>query len=312
MKPLRKRLKNWFLFRLITALIFYLNFLPRNLAIVLASFLGKLSYFLIAPARRKTKKNLKLALGREINNDRLEKIAIQVFVNLGKNVVDAVRLKKMKWEDVEKITEIEGFEYFDTVYRAGKGVIGFTGHIGNFELMAAYFSLRGYKLSVIGREVYDPRLDRMLVRNRESIGLRNIPTSAGVKPFLKVLRNGEFLGILADQDSSRVRGIFVDFFDRPARTPVGPVLLAYKTGSPIVPMAIVRKEKNRYKIIVKPPVELTYSDDREKDITDTLQKCTNVLEAIIRQYPDQWLWMHDRWKSKPESEKNLIDEEMEF
>ncbi len=300
MKPLSKRIKNWFLFRLITVLIFFLNILPRISAIALAGFLGKLSYFLIGPARRKTIENLKLAFGKEIGGNRLKQIAVQVFVNLGKNVVDAVRLRKMKWDEVEKITEIEGLEYFDTAYQAGKGVIGFTGHIGNFELMAAYFSLRGYKLSVIGREVYDPRLDQSLVANRESVGLKNIPTSAGVKPLLRVLRNGEFLGILADQDSSRVRGVFIDFFGRPARTPVGPVLLAYKTGSPIVPMAIIRIEKNRYRIIVKPPVELVFSDNREKDITDTLQRCTDVLESIIREHPDQWLWMHDRWKSKPE------------
>jgi KDO2-lipid IV(A) lauroyltransferase len=299
MKPLSKRIKNWFLFRLITALISFLNFLPRNTAISLAGFLGRLSYFLISPARRKTNENLKLSFGNEKTGKQLRKIAVQVFVNLGKNVVDAVRLKKMKWDDVDKITEIEGLEYFDTAYRAGKGVIGFTGHIGNFELMAAYFSLRGYKLSVIGREVYDPRLDRLLVENRESVGLKNISSFAGVKPLLRVLKKGEFLGILADQDSSRIRGIFVDFFGRPARTPVGPVLLAYKTGSPIVPMAIVRKGKNRYKIIVKPPVELACSDNQEKDITDTLQRSTDALASIIRQYPDQWLWMHDRWKSRP-------------
>jgi KDO2-lipid IV(A) lauroyltransferase len=165
--------------------------------------------------------------------------------------------------------------------------------------MAAYFSLRGYKLSVIGREVYDPRLDQLLVKNRESVGLKNISTAAGVKPLLKVLRSGEFLGILADQDSSRVRGIFVNFFGMPARTPVGPVLLAYKTLSPIVPMVIIRIENNRYRIIVKPQVELAFSDNREKDVTDTLQRCTDVLESLIREYPDQWLWMHDRWKSKP-------------
>ncbi len=299
MKPLRKRLKHWFLFRLITTIIFFFNSLPRNSAVALGGFLGKLSYILIGEARRKTQENLKLAFGKETGEKQLKVMACQVFVNLGKNVADAVRLKKMKWEDVEKITQIEGFEYFDQAYRAGKGVIGFTGHLSNFELMAAYFSLRGYKLSVIGREVYDLRLDRLLVENRESVGLKNIPSSAGVKPLLKVLKSGEFLGILADQDSSRVRGIFVNFFGRPARTPVGPVLLAYKTGSPIVPMAIARIEKNKYKIIVKPPVELAFSDNREKDITDTLQKCTDALESIIREYPDQWLWMHDRWKSKP-------------
>jgi KDO2-lipid IV(A) lauroyltransferase len=298
---IRKRIKNWFLFRLITTLVSFLNFLPRNWAVSLGGFLGKLSYSVIGDARRRTLHNLSLAFGDTLDEVGTRKLARKVFENLGKNVADFVRLKNMKWEDIEKITEIEGLKYFDTAYRARKGVIGFTGHIGNFELMAAYFSLRGYKLSVVGREVYDPRLDRLLLKSRESVGLENIPSSAGIKPILKVLRAGEFLGVLADQDSSRVRGVFVNFFGRPARTPAGPALLAYKTGSSIIPMAIVRTDRNRYKIIVRPPVDLVFSDDREKDIMDVTQRCTQVLESIIREYPDQWLWMHDRWKSKLES-----------
>jgi len=299
-RRIKKRIKNWLLFRLITTIISLLNFLPRSFAISVGGFLGKLAYFLIGEARRKTLYNLNMAFGKSADGRKLRKLAYQVFKNVGKNVADAVRLKKMKWADIERITEIEGLEYLDQVYKAGKGIIGLTGHMGNFELLGAYFSLKGYKVSVVGRELYDLRLDRLLVENRESAGIENIPSSAGVKPILKALRAGKILGVLADQDSSRVRGVFVDFFGRPARTPVGPALLAYKTGSPIVPMAIVRKDKNKYKIIVKPPVELTFSEDREKDITDVTQKFTKVLESIIREYPSQWLWMHERWKSKPE------------
>jgi KDO2-lipid IV(A) lauroyltransferase len=296
---IRKRIKNWLLYRLITSIIFLLNISPRNSAIVLGGFLGKLAYFLIGEARRKTLSNLTLGFGKEMDEMSLKRLACRVFENVGKNVADAVRLKKMKWEEIDKITEIEGLEYFDQAYGLGKGVIALTGHIGNFELLAAWFSLKGYKVSVIGRELYDPRLDTMLVDSRQNVGVENIPSSVSVKHVIKALRSGRALGVLADQDSSRVRGVFVNFFGKPARTPIGPVLLAYKTGSPIVPMAIVRKDKNKYKIIVKPPVELTFSEDREKDIIDVIQKSTAVLESIIREYPDQWLWMHDRWKSKP-------------
>jgi KDO2-lipid IV(A) lauroyltransferase len=303
-RQIKKRIKNWFLFRLIITIVALLNFLPRNSAIALGGFLGKLAYIIIGQARRKTQRNLKLAFGREWDENKLKKAAGQVFVNVGKNVADAIRLKNMKREEIDKITQIEGLEYFDQAYRWGKGVIALTGHIGNFELLAAWFSLEGYSVSVIGRELYDPRLDTMLVDSRKNVGVENIPSSASVKHVIKALRSGRALGVLADQDSSRVRGVFVNFFGIPARTPVGPVLLAYKTGSPIVPMAIVRKDKNKYKIIVKPSVELIFSEDREKDIIEVTQKCTQVLESIIREYPDQWLWMHDRWKSKPEKVEN--------
>jgi KDO2-lipid IV(A) lauroyltransferase len=297
---IRKRIKNWLLFRLITSLIFLLNFLPRNTAISIGGFLGGLAYFTIADARKRTLSNLRLAFGGEKEEKELTSLALRVFRNLGKNVADVVRLKNMKREDIDRITDIEGIEHFDQAYSQGKGVIALTGHIGNFELLAAWFSLKGYKVSVIGREVYDPRLDRLLVKNRERVGLENIPTTAGVKPIMRALKSGRALGVLADQDSSRVRGVFVDFFGKPARTPVGPILLPYKTGSPIIPMAILRQGGNRYRIIVKPEVPLVFSEDREKDVAQVTQRCAGVLESIIREYPDQWLWMHDRWKSKPE------------
>jgi KDO2-lipid IV(A) lauroyltransferase len=298
---IRKRIKNWLLFRLITTLISFLNFLPRKAAISVGGFLGRIAFLIIRDARRSTLSNLNMAFGEEKNERELTGLGSEVFRNVGMNVADAVRLRKMSWDDVERITEIEGLEHFDTAYKTGKGVIGVTGHIGNFELLAAYFSLRGYKMSVVGRELYDPRLDRLLLRNRESVGLENIPSSAGVKPIMRALKAGRFLGVLADQDSSRVRGVFVDFFGRPARTPAGPGLLSYKTGSPIIPMAILRKGKNRHKIVVKPQVELGFSGDREKDLVDVTQKYTKVLESIIRECPAQWLWMHDRWKSKPDA-----------
>lgn len=240
-----------------------------------------------------------MAFGEEKEKRELKKLALDVFENVGKNVADAVRLKSMKWEEIEKITVIEGLKYFDNAYKMGKGVIALTGHIGNFELLAAYFSLKGYKLSVIGREIYDPRLDILLVKSRERVGLENIPSSASVNQMIKVLRSGRALGVLADQDSSRVRGVFVDFFKKPARTPVGPALLAYKTQSPIVPMAIVREGDDKYKIMVKKSIKLASSEDKEKNIIQTTQEYTKVLESVIREYPSQWLWMHDRWKSKP-------------
>lgn len=296
---IRKRIKNWLLFRLITSLISFLNFLPRSTAIFLGGSLGRLAYLIIRDAKKRTITNLSRAFGKRFDKKELRRLGSRVFANLGKNVADAVRLGKMSWEDVENITEIEGLEHFDAAYKTGKGVIGVTGHIGNFELIAAYFSLRGYRMSVVGRELYDPRLDRLLVRNRESVGLENIPTSRGVKPIMRALKAGRFLGVLADQDSTRVRGVFVNFFGRPARTPAGPGLLSYKTGSPIIPMAILREGKNRYKIVVKPRVQLGVSGDREQDLIDVTQEYTSVLESIIREHPAQWLWMHDRWKSKP-------------
>ena len=156
---------------------------------------------------------------------------------------------------------------------------------------------------MIGREVYDKRLDKLLVENRGAVGVQNIPTTAPTKEVMKALKSGRVLGVLVDQDSFRVRSIFVDFFGKPAKTPVGPFILAQRMGSPIVPLAIIRKDDN-YKIIIKEQIRSQSPEDKEKEVAELAQKGTKFLEEIIRKYPSQWVWMHRRWASQPE-DKNV-------
>lgn len=252
-------------------------------------------------ARKTTLINLKFALGRVKNKKEIKKIALEVFENTGKNFADVARFTKLTPKVIDGIVQAQGIKHLDLACKKGNGVIGLTGHIGNFELLAGYLSLKGYKLSVIGREVYDPRLNRLLVRNRESVGLENISSSDDMKEIINVLKSKRILGVLADQDSSRVKGTFVNFFGKPARTPVGPAVLHLKFKSPLVPMFILRNENEKYKIIVKSELKFQPCGDKNIDIIELTQKYTEVLEEIIRKYPSQWLWMHKRWKSKPTS-----------
>lgn len=250
-------------------------------------------------ARKTTFENLNSVFGETKNKKEIKKIAVEVFENIGKNSVDVARLGKLTPSKIDQIAKAEGVDYLDSAYRRRKGVIILTGHIGNFELLAAYLSLKGYKLSVIGRKLYDPRLDKLLVKNRESVGIENISSSEDVKKMIKVLKTGRSLGVLVDQDSTRVKGIFVDFLGIPARTPVGPAFLHLKLGSPIIPLAILRNKKEKYKIIIKPALELEPTGDKDRDIKDLTQRYTRILEEIIRDHPCQWVWMHKRWKTKP-------------
>lgn len=252
-------------------------------------------------ARRTTLRNLKFALGKIKKEREIKKIAWQTFENIGKNIADVARFPKLTLSEVDRIVQAEGLKHLDTAYKRGKGVIVLTGHIGNFELIGAYLSLKGYKISAVGRDVYDPRLNKLLIRNRESVGVENISSTGDVKKIIKVLRAGRTLGVLADQDSTRVKGTFVNFFGKAARTPVGPAFLNLKLGSPIIPMALLRNKNEKYKIIVKPALELQPTGDKSRDVKDLTQKYTEVLEKIIREYPSQWVWMHKRWKSRPAS-----------
>jgi KDO2-lipid IV(A) lauroyltransferase len=297
---LKKRLKNWLIYRFIKFLIASLNLFPRKLSLFIGSNLGKFAYLILPEARQTIFKNLKTAFPYlDINT--CKKISLKVFESLGQNSTDAVRLQKMSREEINKIVETEGMKHFDEAYRLGRGVMAVTGHIGNFELLAVYFSLRGYKVSVIGRELYDPRLNELLVQSRRKMEVETIPSSVGVKEVIKALNSGSALGVLIDQDSSRFRGIFVNFFGKPARTPVGPLILALRLGSPIVPMAIISTRKGNYKIIIREEILPLSEKSRDENIVYLTQKCTDFLEKIIREYPDQWVWVHERWRNAPDN-----------
>jgi KDO2-lipid IV(A) lauroyltransferase len=297
---LQKRLKNWLIYRFILILIAFFNLLPRKLSLFVGGNLGKLAYLILPESRSITLQNLKLAFPH-LGTGSIRKISLKVFESLGKNAVDAIRLPKMCWEEIQKLVDVEGMEHLENAYTLGKGVIGVTGHISNFELLAAYVSLRGYKLSAIGRELYDPRLDELLIKNRQKMGVQNIYSTAGVKEVLRVLNSGRMIGVLIDQDTSRVKGIYVDFFGRKARTPVGPVILALKLDVPIVPMAIVQTKEGNYKIFIQEVIKPITGKTKEENIYYLTQKCTEFLEQVIREYPDQWVWMHKRWLRTPDN-----------
>jgi KDO2-lipid IV(A) lauroyltransferase len=302
----KKRLKNWLIYRFILILIGFLNLLPRRLSLFIGGSLGKLAYLILPESRSTTLQNLKIAFpeknsGRGQAPPLRKRLSLKVFESLGRNAVDAIRLPKMSWEEIQKLVKVEGIEHLEKAYSQGRGVMGVTGHIGNFELLAAYVSLRGYKLSAIGRELYDPRLDELLIKNRQKMGVQNIYSTAGVKEVIRVLNSGRMIGVLIDQDTSRVKGIYVDFFGKKARTPVGPVILALKLNVPIVPMAVIQTREGNYKIYVREEVKPLVGKTKEENIYYLTQKCTEFLEQVIREYPDQWIWMHKRWLRSPDN-----------
>lgn len=307
MKRIKKTMKNWLIYRFTISLILFFNLLPRKNAISCGKTLGTWAFLLSKDARKTTLRNLRSVFGKIKNEKELRKIAVKAFENIGKNAVDVARFRNLDPAKIDEIIKVEGINHFDSAYEKGKGVIALTGHIGNFELLAAYLSLKGYKVSVIGRDVYDPRLNKLLIKNREAVGLENISSSADVKKIIKVLKTGRTLGVLPDQDSTRVKGIFVNFFGKVARTPVGPAFLHLRLNSPIIPMAILRNENEKYKITVKPGLKFQPTGDESVDIRNLTQKYTQVLEEIIREHPSQWVWMHKRWKSRPTlSERKLL------
>jgi KDO2-lipid IV(A) lauroyltransferase len=295
-----KKRKRDAVYLLAESLFFLINRLPRSLALFFGSWLGLAAWQLLPRDRHRIDRHLRLAFGPDCPGPRREVIGRSFFVNTGRNLVDIARLGKHFDSEFRSIVQVEGLEHFDRCYREGKGVIGVTGHIGNFELLAGFVAAQGYEVAVIGRELYDERLDRLLTDNRRALGLTNIATTDSPRRLVKWLKEGKSLGVLIDTDSVRVRSMFVPSFGRLSNTPVGQTIMGLKLGAAFVPMACLRTAGDRYRLVIKPKIEIQPSGDFRRDIYEVTCRCTEALEEIIRAYPDQWIWLHNRWHTRPE------------
>lgn len=176
-----------------------------------------------------------------------------------------------------------------------------TAHLGNWELLAGVFGLQGFRGAVVGRRIYYEPYNRWIVSLRNSVGIRTIYQDEAVRQVHATLKAGEIVGLLPDQDRDRVHGIFVSFFGRPAYTSVAPVKFSMASGAPILPAFMVRKPGNRYELllgnVIRPKIE---GSDRTASVRKYTEAWMKDFEEVIRRYPEQWGWMHDRWKTKPD------------
>lgn len=294
-----KRLRRgavYHLTRLLTAIVVMMN---RKFAVFVARFAGLTALALLGRDRYRIDRHLGLAFGDTLSRTQRKLIARDFFVGTAGNVVDVMRLRRHYHREIKPLVSVEGLDRLDAAYRRGKGLIGITGHLGNFELLAAHIAALGYPVAVIGRELYDRRLNNLLIGNREAMGITNMATTDSPRRLLNWLRSGKVLGVLMDTDSFRVRGMFVPMFGRPARTPVGQSMLALRTGAAVVPIVCVRTPTNRYEIIIRPEVHIDSSGDFESDVFNLTLACNRELEVMISEFPSQWIWLHNRWRTKP-------------
>lgn len=226
-----------------------------------------------------------------------------MFKTLGRNAYEFLTLEGSSRERVLGLIErVEGEEYLERSFGLGKGLIVITGHIGCFELLAAYWAKRGYVVTVVGRELWEKRLNRQLVSIRESLGYRTIDRDSGAKSVLRVLQDKNVVALLIDQHT-RVSGIYVPFFNRPAHTPIGVAKMALATGAPILPMAIYMTRPGRHTIRILPPIKRTEGKgDRSQEVEEITRRCSEAIEDLIRFDPKQWAWFHERWREPEEAE----------
>lgn len=270
---------------------------PRKIALSFGAFLGSVAYRFAAEQRAIAEKHINLSLELE-DGISTEHVIRRCFQNLGKNFIEFIRFPHTSSEKNREIVTFEGKAHIDVALAQGNGAIILTGHFGNWELLAASVVEQVAPATPIARRLRSRRLDALVRGWREVAGYSTIDRDNAARDILRCLKRNELIGVLADVDTS-VEGVFVDFFGRPAYTPYSPIAIALKTGAPVLPTFIIRQPDDSHRVIVEPPLKLKTTGDREQDFRINTQMFTEIIESYVRRYPEQWIWMHERWKRQP-------------
>ncbi len=295
----RSRVRDAWEYGLALAVVKSLEWAPLGVASRLAGFYVRLLDCAIPRLRRTALRNLSMALP-ELGPAGHARIADGVFASIARLLVAFARFPRMRGERVKKWIRYEGYEHFERAAARGKGVLFATAHLGNWELSAFAHALLSGPMHVVVRPLDNPLIDGLVARRRTLSGNRLIEKKEFARPILAALRRNEAVGVLIDQNAAPENGVFVDFFGIPACASTGLARLAARSGAAVIPgFALWRGEEERYVLRFYPPVEMTGDASRD---TAALQK---VLEKVIREHPDQWLWIHRRWKTRPPGEAAL-------
>jgi KDO2-lipid IV(A) lauroyltransferase len=282
-----------------------ISILPRPVARAAGIGLGQLVYLLHGKLRRVGMRNLQLAFPQKSAHER-RRILRGEFTSLGRQLAEVCLFPSYTRENVTKIVVYDGFENFERAEARGKGVIYLTAHLGGWELSAFSHSIQGHPLHVVMRSMDNPFLDRFITHLRTMHGNRAVDKDNFVRGLLSAMKAGETVGILMDTNMTPPQGVFVDFFGIPACTASGLARIALRTDAAVVPgFTIWDRELRKYRLRFDPALDLIRTGDEEADIVANTALFTKVIEQYVRRYPDQWLWVHRRWKTRPAGEKSL-------
>ncbi|MBI3664787.1 MAG: lysophospholipid acyltransferase family protein [Acidobacteria bacterium] len=279
-----------------------LEILPLPLARLKARALAGLLRLATPRLVRVARRNLAMAMP-ELSEAQREAIVKGVYRSLGRSLLAFARFPRLSRTNIEQWIRYEGFEHFKKAWECGRGILFLTAHVGNWELSALAHGLYGYPLHIVVRSLDNPYLDRLVACYRTFSGNRIIEKTETPRRILEALRANHAVGMLIDQNASPENGAFVDFFGVQACASTGLVKIALRTGAVVLPgFALWEQKERRYVLRFWPPIEMKQTGDPEADVTINTQRTHKVLEEIIRQYPDQWLWIHRRWKTRPPGE----------
>jgi KDO2-lipid IV(A) lauroyltransferase len=268
--------------------------LPSHIGYWLAKWVGRLLYLFSPRLKRVLTHNMRHVLGPDANESQVQAVVRQALVNIAKGHHDLFRLARLSSDELERMVRIEGKEYFEQARALGRGTIGISAHLGNVDFFMQATVVRGIPTVAPVLRTEPERLFRYTRRLRESHGLRLIPSDEPMIGLMRALKQGNIVGLACDRDvggSSRV----IDFFGKPTRLPAGPVRVALKTGSPLLPAFALRLPDNTFVVEMEPPLTLPKTGDTDADIDNGMRKVVAIMERYIARHPEQWLVAAPIW-----------------
>lgn len=281
-----------------------LGWMPQQLARMVCELLAALSYAFWPRLRRVGMFNLRIAFP-EWNDKQRRKVLFAEFRNLGRMLADFAHFPHLARENIEHLIIYDGFENYDEARKKEKGIIFLTAHFGNWELGSFAHGVYGYPCNFVVREMDNPLMDRLINGYRCASGGHAIEKREFARKTLRAFERNEAVGILMDQNMLAGEGTFVDFFGLPASTTTGPARVARKTGAPIILGLVIWDSKLKKYRLRFDRIDWIKVQDPEKEIEMNTANFTRRIEDYIRRYPDQWLWVHRRWKTRPHGEPPL-------
>lgn len=290
----RNPVLRWILTSLALSMLKFVSWLPLSICRAFGRGLGRLAYYIVPRLRRVGLSNLDLAYGDSLTPSEKTQLLKRTCAHFGSIFAEFAHIPKCETYAKQGMFRIEGIEHVDF----SQGALMITAHIGNWEYMAPAFKSSGIRPVGIVRTFDDPRLDRAINGLRREGGFEPLPKNEAGPEVIRLIRDGAMVVILVDQ-SPRTNGVPATFFGQPCWATVAPVMIALRTSAPIHVISTIRDDDGGYTLRCSPPLRFQKTGNFREDLVTMTQQCQDAIEELVREYPDQWLWMHRRWKKRP-------------
>ncbi len=292
-----KKFKNNFEYSLVLIVGKLIRILPLSAALAVAKGIGLMFFYLIPIRKKVATENLVNAFPDKSLQE-INQIVKNTYINLARNMIEFMRTPLHTKSFLESHVHFENPEILDQAYTQNKGGLCLTGHFGNWELMGAAISAKGYPMTGLAKDQRNKKVGNLIIEYRKKTNVGTIPMGMGVRGVLKALKDKKLVAIASDQDAHS-KGVFIDFLGRPSSTAPGVAILALKSGAPIIYGTCVRSAKGHHTVHLELIDHSDLDGVTEENIEILTQRHASALEKSVRKWPDHWLWMHKRWKTKP-------------